>query len=184
MFCARSLLVHKWLLAPLLISPGYAALAMGSAELNETDDRYTASLLGEMKPNPRLTAADVVQIQMRALQQNGPDDAGIHTTYRFASPENRQVTGPYERFAQMIKAAPYDAMLNSVSLSFGEIRIDQAQAMQEVRVVTFDGKEVVYVFLVRRQVQPPYKDCWMTDAVYTLPPVQEEEYKLGPPGFG
>lgn len=184
MSSSRSLLLAYGLLIPLFIKPAYAALDTGSTEMNTPDERYTARLLSGAKPNPSLSPEDVVQIQMRALQQNGPDDAGIHTTYRFASPANKQTTGPYERFAQMIKAAPYRAMLNSASLSFGEIRFSEDQAMQEVRVVTSDGRQVAYVFHMRHQDQPPYKNCWMTEAVYTLPTVQDNNYKHGPPGFG
>lgn len=135
-------------------------------------------------PSPSLSPEDVVRVQMRALQQNGPQDRGIRTTYEFASPENKQATGPYKRFAQMVKSAPYRAMLNATTLTFGDILIHETQAAQEVRVVTASGQEVTYLFVVRRQSDPPYEDCWMTDAVFTTPRVKDDDHKRGPPGFG
>lgn len=55
-------------------------------------------------PDPRLSPADVVRIQLESLRTNGLSDNGIDTTYRFASPSNKKVTGPYARFAQMTEA--------------------------------------------------------------------------------
>jgi hypothetical protein len=139
------------------------------------DNGHAERFSSAATPDPSLSPEEVVHIQMRALQHNGTDDSGIRTTYRFASPANKQVTGPYERFAQMIKAAPYRAMLNAASLAFDDIRVEETQAVQKVRVVTSDGQENTYVFVVRRQDRPPYQDCWMTDAVFTLPNVQDED---------
>ena len=57
-------------------------------------------------PKPELTPEQVVEIQVEALRKNDvpTPDAGIATTFRFASPGNRKVTGPLERFAPIVKA--------------------------------------------------------------------------------
>src|SRR6185437_12206552 len=46
-------------------------------------------------PKPELTPGQVVEIQLEALQFNDKPakDAGIATTFRFASPGNRKATG-------------------------------------------------------------------------------------------
>jgi hypothetical protein len=55
---------------------------------------------GFLQPNPKYLILEVVEIQLRALQQN--DDpvpgAGIAQTWAFAHPYNRTVTGPLAQF--------------------------------------------------------------------------------------
>lgn len=180
------LILRVMVLGAALVSLSHAANDTRDAKAGDLRDNGDAGLSTPIAtPDPSLSPEQVVRIQMRALKQNGTGDRGIRTTYRFASPANKQVTGPYERFARMIKAAPYRAMLNAASLSFGNIRIEDTQAVQDVRVVTSDGQEKTYVFVVRRQGRPPYANCWMTDAVFSLPTTgEDEDYKRGPPGFG
>ena len=52
------------------------------------------------EPSAELAPEEVVAAQLHALRQNDPAnrDAGIRIAFRFASPGNRQVTGPIERF--------------------------------------------------------------------------------------
>ena len=56
-------------------------------------------------PNPDITPAEVIAIQLHGLQYNDtPEiDAGIHQTWEFAHPRNRAMTGPLPRFATMLK---------------------------------------------------------------------------------
>ena len=135
-------------------------------------------------PSPSLSAADVVRIQMRALQRNGLTDEGIRTTYRFASPANKSATGPFERFARMIKSVPYRVMLNAREIRFGAINSGDAEAVQEVLVEGADGTEITYVFFLRRQTEKPFQGCWMTEAVIVKPNPGENTDDAGPPGFG
>ena len=49
-----------------------------------------------IKPDPSISAKDVISIQLKALQiNNSPfEDAGIEQTWEFAHPNNRKFTGP------------------------------------------------------------------------------------------
>ena len=49
-----------------------------------------------IKPDPKISAKDVISIQLKALQiNNSPfEDAGIEQTWEFAHPNNRIYTGP------------------------------------------------------------------------------------------
>jgi hypothetical protein len=142
--------------------------------------------LSAMQSNrdPSLSAVDVVRIQMRALQTNGAADQGIRTTYRFASPGNKRVTGPFGRFAQMIKAPPYDAMLNAQAVELGTLRLSERRALQEVLITTADGETAGYLFVLRRQTDAPVRGCWMTEAAIFRREQPDEHYKSGPPGLG
>ena len=46
-------------------------------------------------PSPGYSPGEVVQILVEALRENDADDSGIAVVFRFASPENRSVTGPF-----------------------------------------------------------------------------------------
>jgi hypothetical protein len=118
-------------------------------------------------PAPTLTPSDVIGIVLHALQHNDEPtrDAGITTTFEFASPENRQETGPLERFALMIKNPAYRPMLGFRSATRGRMEIEGNHARQRVVVVGKDGSQVTFVFLLSKQPDGPYANCWMTDGV-------------------
>ena len=55
-----------------------------------------------VKPNTKLDPYDVVKIQLEALKNNDSQDKGIRQTWLFAHPDNKKVTGPFDRFRIMI----------------------------------------------------------------------------------
>ncbi len=116
------------------------------------------------QPVPSLSPRDVVGIQLTAFQNNDAFDAGIEIAFRFASPQNRTVTGPLSRFATMVKAPAYRIMLFHDRAEYaptvvrGNIAVQRVALYQDDRVIVFD-------FVMRRQTSEPYLDCWMTEAV-------------------
>lgn len=121
-------------------------------------------------PSPALSPDDVVSIQLDALRHNDSPsrDAGIATTFLFASPANRVATGPFDRFADLVKTSAYRAMINHRRVERGPIRIDGEEARQRVVVYSATGVRVAYMFLLSRQRGGPYDGCWMTDGVTRL----------------
>ena len=64
---------------------------------------YFSTLNAELiKPSNKFEPYDVVKIQLKALKNNNEKDQGIMQTWLFAHPDNKKVTGPYERFRIMI----------------------------------------------------------------------------------
>ena len=118
-------------------------------------------------PAPTLSPGQVVTIVLNALQHNDDPqpDAGIATTFEFASPANREETGPLRRFALMIKNPAYRPMLGFRSATRLPIEIDGSRARQRVVIIGRDGSQVTYVFLLSKQSDGPYANCWMTDGV-------------------
>jgi hypothetical protein len=55
--------------------------------------------VADLTPRPELSPEQVVQYQAEALQHNDEPktDAGIERAFRFASPSNKQMTGPLEK---------------------------------------------------------------------------------------
>jgi hypothetical protein len=120
-------------------------------------------------PQPSLehSPEDVVRIQVSALGNNDDPypDAGIAITFNFASPQNRQVTGPLERFVNLVKNPLYIDMLNHVDAEYSPVEMEGDQARIDVVLTTAEGERVGYSFLLSRQASGEYEGMWMTDAV-------------------
>ena len=119
------------------------------------------------EPSPDLTAAEVVRLQVEALRDNGADDAGIATAFRFASPGNRAATGPLPRFTRMVREG-YSDMLGFERAEYGPITLRDDMAAQEVTFIQDDGRATTYGFVLSRQSGGACDGCWMTDAVVPL----------------
>ena len=127
----------------------------------------------ELQPSPDLSPEEVVKIQVEALQHNDDDDTGIEVTFRFASPANKQVTGPLMRFIHMVKNPAYRPMLNHKLAEYGSMEIDGDTASQRVTIIEPNGDATVYLFILSRQSEPPCQGCWMTDSVTVVPVKQQ-----------
>ncbi len=127
------------------------------------------ALSDELQPKPDLLPAEVVKIQVAALQHNDDDDHGIAVTFRFASPENKQITGPLGRFKQLVKSKGYRPLLNHKSADYDTMTIEGDTATQRVTVTQNNGKATVYIFTLSKQSGKPCAGCWLTDGVVPLP---------------
>ncbi len=127
------------------------------------------ALSNELQPKPNLSPAEVVKIQIEALQHNDDDDHGIAVTFRFASPENKQITGPLGRFKQLLKSKGYRSLLNHKSVNYDTMTIEGDTATQRVTVTQNNGKATVYIFTLSKQSGNPCDGCWMTDGVIVIP---------------
>ena len=82
-----------------------------------------------VKPKENISPYDVVKIQLEALKNNykSEDDLGIKQVWLFAHPENKKITGPYERFRIMIYGEQYKILLNHESNNPKFVVSDQLQ---------------------------------------------------------
>ncbi|MFP4091812.1 MAG: DUF4864 domain-containing protein [Cyclobacteriaceae bacterium] len=119
------------------------------------------------KPEPGLSPQKVVALQIEALQHNDHPypDHGIEVAYTFASPENRQNTGPLERFTQMVRNETYESLLHFQQYGLDDIQVEGDVAVQKVTLIDANDQPAVYFFQLSRQKDGPYEDCWMTDSV-------------------
>ncbi len=126
------------------------------------------------KPDPALSPAAVVQLQLAALAKvDQPErDAGFVTVFGFASPGNRSQTGPLKRFAGLIREG-YPAMLNHRSTTLLPLVMQGDVAIQGVELIDRIGVLHRYIFELSKQPDGEYKDCWMTDSVYQAPEAPE-----------
>lgn len=122
------------------------------------------------RPTVDLEPRDVVKIVINALSNNDRPyaDAGIETTFSFASPANRVNTGPLDRFAEMVKGPPYGIMVDHAKSELGEIVLVGAKAYQLVHLTAMDGRAAVFAFRLSKQLDGEFKNMWMTDAVWPV----------------
>jgi hypothetical protein len=126
--------------------------------------------LFDLTPQPELSPEQVVQYQVTALQQNDDpkSDAGIERAFRFASPSNKEATGPLENFVRIVKSPTYSPLLNNRSSSILGSEVKGNQAKVGVKIVAADGRELTYVFILSKQNEGDFNNCWMTDGVALL----------------
>jgi hypothetical protein len=119
-------------------------------------------------PKPELTPGQVIEIQLEALQFNDrpAKNSGIATTFQFASPSNREMTGPLERFALIVKGPAFLPLINHRIAGYGPLLVQGRLAMCRVTVVAADGQAFEYEF---RLSKDPKSGCWFTDGVIPIP---------------
>ena len=123
-----------------------------------------------LAPDPALSPAEVVAIQLDALQANqAGTDAGIAQTFAFAHPDNKRMTGPLPRFARMIKGPQYRMLLNHRSHDIREVARTDKNAVFAVMVTTRTGEVVSYQWSVAKVTGGEHAGAWMTVSV--SPPV-------------
>jgi len=109
----------------------------------------------------------VIHIQVEALRNNDPaTDEGIATVWRFASPANKRVTGPYRAFASTIRSR-YRPLLTAETISYAPLTRDRDRVTREVAVTT-NTVTTRYEWVLTRQSRTPYEGCWMTSGVIEL----------------
>ena len=107
-------------------------------------------------PNEKLLPYDVVKIQLEALKNNNKNDDGIKVTWLFAHPDNKKVTGPYERFRIMIYGQQYRQLLNHDSHKISLIMNTPNTHMYKIKILTKDKQLLFYEWHVQKASE---KNC-------------------------
>ena len=117
--------------------------------------------------HPSLSPLDVVKIVMNALQKNDEPskNRGIAVTFNFASPANKNVTGPIGRFVNMVSGPVYGQMVDHLGVVYEKIKIKGDSASIDVIIKVVSGKFVGFRFLLTKQRDNEFDGTWMTDSV-------------------
>ena len=129
-----------------------------------------------IKPDPSISAKDVISIQLKALQiNNSPfEDAGIEQTWEFAHPNNRKYTGPLNNFIRMLKNPSYSMMLGHLEHNIIPVEEDETVSYYFVELTDINGKKYGFEWTVQKVIENgKYKDCWMTIGVSTPMPLSQ-----------
>ena len=127
---------------------------------------FFVSAKAEMiKPAENLSAYDVIKIQLNALKNNDKNDTGIKQTWLFAHPDNKKITGPYERFRIMIYGAQYRSLLNHSSHKINLIMNTPNKHIFKIEILAKDKQLLFYEWHVQKASEKNCKDCWFTSGV-------------------
>ena len=121
-----------------------------------------------IKPNIEIEPKKVVKIQLSALMKNDNPykDRGIIQTWEFAHPNNQKITGPLEKFKNMIKTDSYSMLINHSNHEILEIYMSSKIATFEVTVLDDEKKYYKFKWQVEKyEREGQLKDCWLTTAV-------------------
>ena len=118
-------------------------------------------------PNPDIAPLEVVDIQLTGLQNNdNPErDFGIRQTWAFAHPRNRRMTGPYPRFAQMIRSPAYIKMIDHATHTITLAKQGEGWRQFNVLMETSGGNVLFFSWVVEKLTEGEFQDCWMTTSV-------------------
>ena len=126
-----------------------------------------------IKPAENLTAYDVIKIQLNALKKNNNPNknSGIKQTWIFAHPENKKITGPYERFQQMLLGNQYNVLLNHESHKIKLITNSKNKYIYNVELISSDKKMYFYEWHLEKSTIKNCNSCWFTTIV--SPPIKK-----------
>lgn len=172
----------KWVAVAALLSFALIVLPQlmrpqASSRIRQEKHRETAKQTGATHaPGANLSPEQVITIQLEALRHNDTPtkDSGIATAFAFASPGNREATGPLARFVELVKSPQYKPMLNYRSVERDAITNHEGVAHQRVTIIDAQGNRAVFVFIVSRHADGACKDCWLTDGVIRVPEKPKE----------
>jgi hypothetical protein len=128
---------------------------------------YNRQWAANPTPSPSHSAEEVVKFQLDALQNNDlmPNNEGVRIAFRFASPANKDATGPVDRFIELVKNPLYKPLIGYEHATLENMRYAGNIAQQRVTLHIRGGKRAIYVFTLSRQREGTDKGCWMTDGV-------------------
>ena len=105
-----------------------------------------------IKPQPALKPLDVLLIQLNSLKNNNIPylDAGIEQTWEFAHPNNKIITGPLERFKQMIYSKSYELLISHKNSEIIILKETENLSIYKVIILSKDKKKYYYIWQVEK----------------------------------
>ena len=121
-----------------------------------------------IKPKSSLKPIDVLLIQLNSLKNNNTPykDAGIEQTWKFAHPNNKIVTGPFNKFKKMIYSESYEILINHENSEITILRETDDVSIYKVIILSKNKKKYYYIWQVEKvMAEGDLKNCWMTTSV-------------------
>lgn len=88
--------------------------------------------------------------------------------FAFASPGNRDQTGPLPRFSQMVRQG-YAGLVNNRGSNIVDVALEDDRAFVATKVIARNGQVLTYVFVLARGPHEGCAGCWLTDGVVERP---------------
>ena len=157
------LLGNAWSLAS-RARPDFSRSGISHAENGDSATALEFSREAKLA-NRELSPRDVVLAQVRSLRdaRNAPEQ--IVRCYELASPGNRAITGPLERFSVMVSEPPFDVLSSHENWQVGAAFVEGRNAVVLVTTCDNEGEAAAFRFVLAKQTQAPFEECWMTESV-------------------
>ena len=121
-----------------------------------------------IEPKPTLKPINVLLIQLNSLKDNDNPykDAGVEQTWEFAHPNNKLMTGPLEKFKQMIHSKNYEILIGHEKHRIEIIKETDIVSIFKVFILSKNKKKYYYIWQVEKVASDGnFKNCWMTTSV-------------------
>ena len=152
-------MANKLLLFLLLISCGPTG---GVVSENSSEDIV---VLNEVK-EPRSLTSEEILIEIFNAYKNFSENPAltIDTIWNYAHEDNREVTGPKERFSMMLTSEPYDSIVDLKDYSYEVIFESEKNIHYEVKVLAKNNNYFVITWVFEKTLCEE-KPCWRTIGV-------------------
>ena len=107
-------------------------------------------------------------IQLNSLKDNNKPykDAGIEQTWEFAHPNNKKITGPLDKFKEMIYGENYKILISHENTEITILKEKEDISVFKVIVLTKNKEKYYYIWQVEKVLlEGDFKNCWMTTSV-------------------
>ena len=121
-----------------------------------------------IKPNTNLDPFEVLMIQLNSLKNNNKPykDAGIEQTWEFAHPNNKEITGPLDKFKKMIYSENYKILISHENSEITILKENKDTSIFKVIVLTKNKEKYYYIWQIEKVLlEGNFKNCWMTTSV-------------------
>ena len=96
---------------------------------------------------------------------NNPEEA-VDVIWGFAHEDNKEITGPKERFAQMLVSEPYDSIVDLKEYTYEVTYENETNVHYEVKVLAKTNNYFVITWVFEKTDCPGLDEqCWLTIAV-------------------
>ena len=122
------------------------------------------------EPNAALKPFDVLVIQLNSLKRNNIpyNDAGIEQVWKFAHPDKKKITGPLEKFKEMIYSKNYRMLISHENSEITILSENANTSVYKVFILSNDKKRYSYIWHVKKvEREGELMGCWMTTIVST-----------------
>ena len=119
------------------------------------------------EPPQSLNSEEVLNLIFDSYKNftNNPEKA-VDTIWGFAHENNKEITGPKERFSQMLVSEPYDSIIDLREYSYEVIYEDETNVHYEVKVLAKNNNYFIITWVFEKTDCPELKkQCWLTIAV-------------------
>ena len=119
------------------------------------------------EPPKSLNSEEVLNLIFDSYKNftNNPKKA-VDIIWGFAHEDNKEITGPKERFYQMLITAPYDSIIDLKEFSYEVTYENETNVHYEVKVLAKTNNYFVITWVFEKTECPDSEgSCWLTIAV-------------------